>query len=231
VLTIVAILLSFLLTGVTGNMLLQRWQYRSWLNQQRFLGQEKEFQTLSHLCDELAELSGIRYSRMQRLFLVIRSSDSDLVKERLTSYSQAVEMWNERLPSLTVRLFRLTPTSLANGLEHGLQPKFVTVGRELERIARKRLNDSLLETADLVHLGNALNQLSAVLIDFNRKVLANVQVQKRKTYDGVTVQLNEFTIPKFRNWELFKALFHSGIQPFSVTRPPFDFELPGGGRI
>lgn len=58
--SLLAIIVSFVLTGLIGNRLAQAWQARNWLLQQRFLGQEKEYVELKELADEIASLLGVR---------------------------------------------------------------------------------------------------------------------------------------------------------------------------
>lgn len=41
--SLLSIVVGFVLTGLIGNRLVQAWQARNWLLQQRFLGQEKEY--------------------------------------------------------------------------------------------------------------------------------------------------------------------------------------------
>ena len=54
---IITAIISFILTGLIGGRLLQKWQLRNWLNQQKFLGAEKDYIALQELFDDIVALS------------------------------------------------------------------------------------------------------------------------------------------------------------------------------
>jgi hypothetical protein len=70
---IVTVCLTFLLTGVVGNLLLQGWQQRNWLTQQRFLGEQKNYENLKELSEEIVRLSNLRLWKMRRLLNAVQS--------------------------------------------------------------------------------------------------------------------------------------------------------------
>ena len=225
---IITMVLGFVLTGIIGNLLLQSWQQRSWLNQQRFLGGERDFIALKALWDEIVSSSGIRLARMRRLSAVIRKDDLELIRKRLSEYDEAVLGWNEKFGSFIVRLLRYTSASdgLTYSLENVVQPNFVAAGRQLELLVNERVAGRSVARKDAEGVTRKLDQLSHTLTVFNRDILVVVQKQKSRTYDGVKIVLTEETISEFRNWELFKALFHRGVQPYYVVRPSFDLSFP-----
>jgi preprotein translocase subunit YajC len=47
---LITVILSFVLTGIIGNFLVQRWQQRNWHEQHRLLRLEKEMDELIELC-------------------------------------------------------------------------------------------------------------------------------------------------------------------------------------
>lgn len=229
---IIPIIVGFILTGIVGNRLLHSWQHRSWVKQQFFMGEEREYIALRELWDEIVDLSSVRLTRMRRLCAIVRLGDIELVRTRLSDYDQALARWNERFNSFLVRLLRYTDHNnyLANSLEHEIQPLFVRSGRELELVTKDRLAGRTLTQASVENVTRHLDLLSHQLVIFNRDILVAVQGQKRKTYEGVRLQLSADTIAEFSTWELFKALFHSRIQPYEVVRAPFDFILPSHRR-
>ncbi|MDB5734392.1 MAG: hypothetical protein JWN16_1029 [Alphaproteobacteria bacterium] len=225
------IVLGFLLTGLIGNWLVQSWQQRSWLKQQRFLGEEKEYVALKQLWDEIVELSGARLTRMRRLSSVVRRGDIETVRSRLSDYDGSVLRWNEKFQSFQVRLLRYTSGSaLAFSLENQIQPQFVTCGRQLELLVNDRIAGQTIERKSVVSATHNLDRLSHALTIFNRDVLRVVQAQKTRTYEGVKIELGPQTVSEFRNWELFKALFHFRVEPYYVIRPSFDLVLPDDRR-
>src|SRR3954465_4156360 len=101
---IVTVILSFLLTGLVGNSLLQRWQHRNWLSQQRFSLEDKEYQALSGLFQDLVKYSSQRHYRMRRLLRALSSSDEEGIKAKTADYDEALTEWNDIFNSLCVRL-------------------------------------------------------------------------------------------------------------------------------
>lgn len=98
-------LVTFVLTGIVGNWLVQRWQARTWIAQQRFLGFEKEYVALKDLVEEIGQLLGARIYYMQRLAFALRSGVPETVSLIAAEHDEAVRKWNERLASF------LCPTS------------------------------------------------------------------------------------------------------------------------
>jgi hypothetical protein len=225
--TLLAVILGFLLTSLVGNSLLQNWQYRTWLNQQRFLGEEKDYMAMQDLWREVSELSGARLTRMNRLYAAQNLPDETKIQERFSAYDSIVAEWNEKYLSFSVRLARFTSSGLYV-LEKQVQPKFVAAGALLERCTKQRLSTHQLNRPLINTIRSELDGLSHLLFVFHRTMLIEIQKQKARTYKGIYLELSESTLTKFSNWELVKAIFHPGIKPFRVIRSSFDFASPDG---
>jgi hypothetical protein len=223
---IVSILLTFVLTGVIGNMLVQHWQYRNWINQQKFLGEEKQYYALTALWEELTNLASKRLWRMRRLHAALTNGDDEKIKERLNDYDLALSEWNEKFHSMSVRLTLYSSWDLERELEDQLQRSFLDAGLRLERLTKTRLATGTADKKLVRELLSEFFDLSRTLFRFNRSTLAAVQRQKSRTYYGVEVVLTRWTLDKFGTWELLKALFQPGIKPFRVVRPAADFGPP-----
>lgn len=74
-------IVAFIFTGVIANWLVQRWQYRNWLNQQRFLGAEKRYELLKSLADEISLNASKRLSSMFRLVASLALSQEGSKRE------------------------------------------------------------------------------------------------------------------------------------------------------
>lgn len=227
---IVSIILTFAFTGVVGNMLVQRWQYRNWINQQKFLGEEKQYFALTTLWEELTNLASRRLWRMRRLLAALTSGDNKKVEERLSEYDSALSDWNEKFNSMSVRLTLYSSWDLEWELENQLQRSFLNAGLRLERLTKARLATGAVDKKLVHELRLAFNDLNRALFIFNRSTLAAVQKQKSSTYYGVEVELKKATLENFGTWELLKALFKPGIEPFRVVRPAADLRPPFRGR-
>src|SRR5437660_11662896 len=102
--TLVSLFVGFILTGIVGAWLSQRWQHRSWINQQQILGEEKSYQDLKTVWDEVTTLSGKRQWRMRRLLYSIKAMNVEEANLRLKEYAYVVSEWNEKRNSFEVRL-------------------------------------------------------------------------------------------------------------------------------
>jgi hypothetical protein len=223
---IVTVLLTFVLTGFIANWLAQRWQHRNWLNQQQVLGEEKEYLELRKLSEELSALSGKRFSKMQRLAAVLRHEDDAIVRQRLSEYDSTLADWNSAFNSFTVRLTLYAKWNLTWDLEHVVQRHFSELGHELERLTKARLNAQEVQRRVVSEFDLKMRSFSNTLFQFNRDVLHLVRLQKVRTYYGAPLHLTRKSINKFSAWELFKALFQSGIEPYSVIRTPSELGPP-----
>jgi hypothetical protein len=217
----IPILLSFVLTAVIGNWLVHKWQERNWLNQQRFLGKEKEYAALKDLSEEIGRLLGSRIYHMQRLAFALRASTPEALSVRLAEYDEVVKQWNERLASFYVRLPTMVDGTFGNELEQNFQRHFVELTSEIERLRKQKLTGSVKAT-DLKHLSDALNRLQGRSINFNKKLIHVVNRRRNETYIGTRLSFNSSTLHGFSNWELIKALFISDVESHSILRPPFD---------
>jgi hypothetical protein len=226
---ILTVVLTFALTGLLGNWLLQQWQQRNWLNQQRFLGEQKNYENLKELCEEIVHVSNNRLWKMRRLLSAIRSSVADTIDLRINEYDKALGEWNESLPRFLVKLRFYAAYDLAIRMEDPLQRVFVAMGANLERLARVKLTGGTIpqDNLDIVSMG--LNDLGGLVIAINRDLWNCLTIQKTKTYYGKRIQLSEDTLEKFPLWELVKGLFQPRIKPLSIVRPPTDLTPPLGG--
>lgn len=221
--TILSVVLAFLLTGVIGNKLVQRWQSRNWLLQQRFLGSEKEYVALKELADEIAVLLGARIYHMQRLSGVLRHELDETVNTRLARYDEALVRWNERLTSFFVRLPLLADGGMAQELEQSIHSQLAAVGAQLERVVRDRSSRVMPSRATVGEIQRKLNMIQGRSVEFNKALMRVVEKRRRLLYDGSTIYLSGSTLEHFSTWQLFKALFSTRVNTLSVLRSPFDF--------
>lgn len=228
---IITVFLTFMLTGLVGNWILQGWQYRNWLNQQQVAGEEKEYIELKKLWDDIAIASGKRLSLMRRLVAVLRNKDDVLVKQRLTEYDAALADWNASLNSFLVRLTLYASWDHAWMLEHYIQSSFVTAGGLVEMATSKRLSNEPLTVGTLTALHREMNSLNRKLFEFNRDILDVVRKQKQRTYYGARISLEPKSVHRFGTWELVKALFQPAVPPYRVIRTPAELGFPSGSGL
>jgi len=222
------VILTFLFMGFVGNWLVQRWQQRNWVDQQRFLGEQKHYENVAHLCDEIVDLSGRRVWRMRRLLASLSPQDQELIRRRLAEYDEVLSEWNAKLIGFNVRLTYFAAYEMVTRLEHEVQSRFVELGSELERLVKQRLARGASDRRSLLHLEYRLNSLSGSVSKYNRDLLSMAEIQKTKTYYGRQIPLNSDTLQHFPTWELIKGLFKPRIQPHTIVRSPTDLRAPFG---
>ncbi|MDR3571231.1 MAG: hypothetical protein P4L81_03460 [Candidatus Pacebacteria bacterium] len=210
---IVTVLLSFILSGIAGNYLLHGWQHRNWLEQQHLMHEEKEFAALQELFDEIASLAGRRHFRMFRLLSSARGTDLDLIRARLGEYDQAVISWNERLSALYAKLTMQIRWRNTQELED-IQATFVSLGHDLEAIAGDRLSGETVTGQRIRAASATLNALQGKIGNFNKHLLRFINKKRAAIYEDIKV--TEDNLDRIPTWELFKALFKSGVQRNNV---------------
>lgn len=224
--TIISVVLGFVLTGLVGNHLVQRWQQRNWLIQQRFLGHEKEYIALKDLTDEIASLLGARIYNMQRLLFSLRRSSDEQLVTRLADYEDIVKRWNERLTSFYVRLPLLAYSDLGLQLESSVQTKLQVSSATIEELLNKRRGGVIAEKSEVRSAGAALSSIQANAINFNKQMLRILESRRVEVYYGTKIAFTLGNIEKFSTWQLVKALFIRDVNAYSITRPTLDLQLP-----
>jgi hypothetical protein len=224
--TIISVVLGFVLTGLVGNSLVQSWQQRNWLIQQRFLGHEKEYIALKELADEIASLLGARIYNMQRLLLSLRRSSDEQLVSRVADYEDIVKRWNERLTSFYVRLPILAYSDLGINLESSVHTKLQTASATIEELLNKRRAGVTLEKNVVKGASGALSAIQANAINFNKELLRIVELRRSEVYYGTRIAFTLANIDKFSTRQLIKALFIRDINAYSIMRPTLDLYLP-----
>jgi hypothetical protein len=222
---IVTVILTFVLSTFLGNWLLQRWQQRNWLHQQSFLGEQKHYENLKELCDQILEYSNNRISKMHRLLIVLQIADSDLINTRLTDYDNALVRWNEAFGIFIVKLRFYARYDMAVRLDD-MQSNFVKAGHSLEQLVRSRLSGANVRNSDIGRLQVTFNELNGRIISYNRDLMRMLAIQKTRTYYGKQIILKRDTLEHFPTWELFKALFKPRIEPLRIVRTPTELSPP-----
>ena len=224
--TIIAVVLGFVLTGLIGNHLVQRWQQRNWLVQQRFLGHEKEYFALKELADEISSLLGARIYHMQRLLLNLRRSSDEQLLNRVADHDDIVKRWNERLTSFYVRLPLLASSDLAIRLESTVQTKLLAAGATIDELVYQTRSGDIPSKYTVASALKALNSIQASAINFNKQLLQFVENRRIDVYYGTRVDFSVGNLAKFSTWQLVKALFIRDVNSYSITRPTLDLQLP-----
>jgi hypothetical protein len=227
---IITVVLTFALSTFFGNWLLQRWQQRSWLHQQALLGEQKHYENLKDLCDQILEHSNARISKMRRLLSALQEDDIELIKVRLSDYDKAIIEWNEKIGIFLVKLRFYAHYNMAFRLDESVQSAFARLGSSLERLTRSRLVGAAVSNGDIGRLQIQFNDLNGRIISYNRDLMNVLAIQKTRTYYGKQIELRPDTLKHFPTWELVKALFKPRIEPPRIVRSPTELSPPFGSR-
>lgn len=220
--SLLPIIVGFLLTALIGNRLVQTWQSKNWLLQQRFLGQEKEYVGLNDLADEIVSLLSGRIYYMRRLNGAIASGTEEDVATKLKEYNDILKRWNERLPSFYIRLPMLADYDLALRLENSIQAKLVRVGADIESLYARRKAGTPINEHRSNQINADLNKVQGSSISFNKKLLEVLHSRRVDVYFGKRIEFLPENLQHFSSWQLVKALFVRDINSLSIVRAPTD---------
>lgn len=223
---IIPVIVTFILTGIVGNRLVNLWQHRNWLNQQKFLSIEKEYTALNELFDELTTLSGKRLYRMRRFLVATLHDDEKTLEDRRKEYDEALTAWNDKLNSFFIRLTFYARYDMALRLERIIQANFTLAGSRIEALARKRKENNSVLKHEIAPVEKQLNNIQGLLFEFNRDIMRYIKQKREETYTGVTVELTSETIELFPTWVLFKSLFKTRQEFPSIVCSAADLNLP-----
>jgi hypothetical protein len=221
--TLVPIVVGFGLSGLVGTRLLQGWQLRSWLMQQRFLGHEKEYVALKELADEISSSLGIRIFHMQRMLRMLGNTVDDDFVSYHEAYRESVERWNERLTSFYVRLTMLAETNFALRLERSIQNSLVPASSIIDALIRDKKANRPVSRKLIRSVRDDVNRLQGKAIGFNQSLLRAVQQRRTDIYYGKRIAFSVENLRYFSTWRLVKALFvrevnlHSIVNRLSVS--------------
>lgn len=217
---IIVIAISFILTVIIGGKIAQFRQQDSWIAQQRFSGEEKEYFELKKLCDEIASSLGNRIYAMRRLVLQLIASSRHGTFDRTAvgDYQAAVKAWNENINSYYVRLTQLNLEEFRQRLEAELHDPM--------RRQSSAIDDALIERVEkgknLVLIRSKLDKINADSLQFSNALLARINHVRNKIYFPEKIYFCRDTIRFFSTWILIKAIFVVDIDRISVVRSPLD---------
>lgn len=219
---IIAVIIGFILSGLIGNALLQQWQHRSWMRQQKFLGAEKEYQALVELSNEVSSTLSRRIYKSRRLLWAVRSLSDDYVEDRLREYDSSLVEWNEKLTSMYVRLTIYADYYDRWELDSYFQEPLQQVGIKLEAAVRARRSGKTPNYSDLYEAEKSLEHIHARSLNFTRGLLKQVVEVRENIYDGRALAYTASNLEKYSTWELIHALFVTRVDSHSVLRTPAD---------
>lgn len=205
------IIISFLLVTIVGGIFANRLQHRNWIRQQQISSQEKLIAELKSIFIELDGLMSRRIYRTRRLLYGLRRYEEKKLKSTLKRYDEVINDWNEKRNSFQIRLVRVVSTSLAQEFEHDLSRRFIRIGLQLERVARRALTEQRSVAGDLLtELELELDSLSRSIYEYLRSIYIRLQQEQTELYTidkSSKIPKTEDNLASVSTWFLFKALF------------------------
>jgi hypothetical protein len=225
-LALITVVISFILTAVVGNWLVQRWQQRNWLTQHSLQRDEKQIEELRALIDEILRLGDARSYRTRRAILQLNSTDSAKFQRTKEDYEQAVVNWNDRFNSMCVGLTMYAAYQpYTERLEGIIQPLFVSVSEKLDTAIEIRGNQIVLGSL-IAQMENDLNEISGKLFRFGRDLVRLLLTKQKEAYDGKLILFCKENLELFPRWYLFKMLFQPTFPMQAVSSAALNLRHP-----
>ncbi len=216
--SIITAIVGFLLTGVLGNYLIQKWQLRNWLTQQKFSSIEKEYSEIKELAEEFSKISNERLFSMRAVLYSLKINDKQLHKTRKNEYRDSIKTWNQKYGYFSAKL----PFLMSQ-----LQTQYFDEQIHKQLVAASSLLDNAISNKSSTPTINA--KIENILIEVNRACikLTNeiLQAAKRKhmsIHKETKLPYDSHSIEKYSIWQLIKALFIKDVNSFSVVRSPLE---------
>lgn len=212
--TFFTIFFSFVLTGLVGNAVVARYQYRNWIAQQKVgLAQQRNLQQIA-LHEELERLASARRFHALRFAYALMGDDQELMEDRLRELDKTVVQWNERYTSFLARLRIYRPFRVAIHVEDFIHTPLASCTTELlalrsepTEIRRTKIKEKKFE--------KRLNDVNGSIIAFSRDYLTELDRQASVVIDPDTNKFTRESIEYFSTLFLFKALFKPRNREFS----------------
>lgn len=217
---IIVIAISFILTVIIGGKIAQSRQQDSWIAQQRFSGEEKEYFELKKLCDEIASSLGNRIYAMRRLVLqlIASSRHGNFDRSAVDDYQAAVKAWNENINSYYVRLTQLNLREFRHRLEIELHCPMRRQSGAIDNV----LDEKVEKGKNLVVIRSELDKINADSLKFSNDLLARINHVRNRIYFPEKIYFCRDTTKFFSTWILIKAIFVVDVDRVSVVRSPLD---------
>lgn len=213
---VVTVVLSFLLSGIIGNRLVQRWQQRNWRVQHALEATEKNLEALRAVSDEITKCADARLFRSRRMAWQLARERTPAFEVAKREYDESLASWNDRFTSFCVSLTMFATHQFTVRLEGIIQPALVAVSEQLDRAVR---DGRILPRVEVDKLQSRLDTISGLIWDFSRDLVAYLMKKRDEAYNGRLIAFCPANFELFSTWYLFKALFKTRqeIEPVSST--------------
>lgn len=215
---VIPVLVGAIVTAVLGNFLVQKWQLRSWREQQRHLGYQSELEELKALLAEITSKAARRHNAMRRLIGSLAPQSHANFEDALSDYRSELATWNASLNSIFVRIRLAMSYSETVRFEREIHSAFVDAGSSIEQVIRSRELGVPPNWSDLVEPKEKLNRLQGRLFAFLRDLADTIESRKEEIYFGRRLFYSKENLEEYSLFELIKALFSADVDGFYIVR-------------
>lgn len=216
--SIIATIAGFLLTGVVGNYLVHRWQFRNWLTQQKIGSIEKEYSEIKELAEEFSKVSNERIFSMRAVLYSLRTGDQQLHETRKSEYRDSLKIWNQRYGYFSAKFPFLMTQSQTRYFEKQIHEQLVAASTLLD----SAIAADIREPTTRGRIETMLNQIIGACIILTNEILQAAKSKHMSIYKEITLPYNVDNIEKYSTWQLIKALFIKNVNGFSIVRSPLE---------
>lgn len=217
------VVLSFVLSGIIGNRLVQRWQQRSWRVQHSLEATEKNLEALRSTADEITKFADARIFRARRIVWQLARPRNGAFDRTKSDYDESVAAWNDRFTSFCVTLTMFATHRLSLRLEQTIQPALVETSSEIDRAMRSGV---VMQPAQVRNLQAQLDEISGLVWEFSRDLVRYLIDHRDRAYNGRLLTFCPQNFELFSTWYLFKALFKTREELEPVSSTSLDADSP-----
>lgn len=213
---IIKIIITFLLTGVVGALLSQRFQRKSFLHQIKINQTQKEIERIKEIASNIEKDAGMRIFYGRNLIENFVNNNTEEIEKSRSDYRKSVIKWNENLTSYFLELRSLGLAHLAIDLEKNVHEYLFKAHRIIDDCIRKNKKvkfEDLRINYSLAFEG--LREISKALINISERKWSTIR-------NGNYEQLNQYNLNKASLFTLIFALFHKNPHSLRIHRSDND---------
>jgi hypothetical protein len=223
VIALITVILSFILSGIIGNRLVQRWQQRNWRVQHGLEATEKNLEALREIADDITKFADARIFRARRVVWQIARPRTEAFDRIQREYEESVAAWNDRFTSFCVSLTMFATHRLSGRLEETIQSALVRTSDEIDEAIRK---GAVFSATQVRQLHAKLDGISGLIWQFSRDLVRYLMNKRDEAYNGRMLTFCPTNFQLFSTWYLIKALFKTRQELDPISSTALDADSP-----
>jgi hypothetical protein len=206
--TLLSAVVSFLFSGLVLNLMLQKWQYRNWINQQKMLKANLDLAELKKVTEQITVLSDKRNYRARRLGRTVIGGSAEEIEQIKKDYSDAVTAWNDSWNSFTTKLTMYADFENFVNRLNDLQDRFVVAGGLVNYLLKSQ---NLSESHRIkARLEECLDSISGSTYYLSRALLKVILIKEKEAYSDPR---ESFTLENYESASTLKLIKYIFVNP------------------